>query len=592
MNEQLKEKLELVPKTPGVYLWKDADGEVIYVGKAINLFNRVHQYFIFPQNVRRTLLAANIADLDYVTTKNDNEAFVLENNLIKKYQPKYNVLLKDGSNYPYILLTNEPNPRLLYTRNVVKGKGKYYGPISAGIKNKFDIYNLVQQIFPLRKCKTIPHEKCLYYDLGLCLGPCIKTINPDTYKEIKKQIDDFFHGKYKEIADELAKQEEQLATNLNFEQAQQKHELIESLKTLKINQSVQLTNHQEQIDIVAYKVIENQLGIVIFGYVDGKLLNKFDALEQIYDDNDTDSVANYLLQYYEHFSLPSQLYISLDDNNIKLLENALHIPIKNPTQGAMQDIMLNALNNANVIIQNKLNTKALKIARTLKANDELRQHLGMDQLKRIEIFDNSHIMNMDRVGAMVCYENGVPNKKLYRKYIIRNQESQSDVQYMEEVLTRRYSKLQANNEPLPDLIIVDGGKLQVEVANRVLKNLKLDLLVNVIGLKKNDHHKTNCIVLKNLTEIPIDKKSDLYFFLLNMQEEVDRFAKSFFRDKHLKSMYNNELNDIKGLGKKRKADLMQAFNNLQEIKNATFSQLCQVVPKNVAAEIIKKFSEN
>ena len=589
MNDNLKEKLNNIPKKPGVYLWKDKYNEVIYVGKAINLYNRTHQYFLFPQNLRRTQLANNIYDLDYVVTKNDNEAFILENNLIKKYQPKYNVLLKDGSNYPYILLTNEKDPRLLYTRIIKKNNGKYYGPISAGIKNKYDIYNLVLELFPLRKCNIVPKEKCLYYDLHQCVGPCINKIDVNTYKEIKNNIDAFFHGEYKDIIAKLKEQELQLAQNLNFEQAQQKKELIEAIQNLTINQTVQLAS-LDSTDIVAYKVIDNKIGIVIFGYTNGKLLTKFDSVEDIYDDNDTEVVANYLMQYYEKFDHPKILYVSLDEQNIKLLEESLKITIKNPTKGQMKQIMLSALENADIIIKNSLRSKQSKLARTVIANEELRQLLKMESLNRIELFDNSHIDNVDRVGAMVVFENGIANKKLYRKFIIKEQTSQDDLAYMKEVLYRRYSKMLKNEEALPDLIIVDGAKLQVEVANEILKELKIDLLVNVIGLKKNDEHKTKSIILKNYNEIILDKKSNLYFYLLNMQEEVHRFAISFFRQRHTKSLFSSELDHIEGLGSKRKTLLMQAFNNIYEIKNATLEQLKQVVPLNVALKLKEKFN--
>ena len=589
MNDNLKEKLNNIPKKPGVYLWKDKYNEVIYVGKAINLYNRTHQYFLFPQNLRRTQLANNIYDLDYVVTKNDNEAFILENNLIKKYQPKYNVLLKDGSNYPYILLTNEKDPRLLYTRIIKKNNGKYYGPISAGIKNKYDIYNLVLELFPLRKCNIVPKEKCLYYDLHQCVGPCINKIDVNTYKEIKNNIDAFFHGEYKDIIAKLKEQELQLAQNLNFEQAQQKKELIEAIQNLTINQTVQLAS-LDSTDIVAYKVIDNKIGIVVFGYTNGKLLTKFDSVEDIYDDNDTEVVANYLMQYYEKFDHPKILYVSLDEQNIKLLEESLKITIKNPTKGQMKQIMLSALENADVIIKNSLRSKQNKLARTVIANEELRQLLKMESLNRIELFDNSHIDNVDRVGAMVVFENGIANKKLYRKFIIKDETSQDDLAYMKEVLYRRYSKMLKNEEALPDLIIVDGAKLQVEVANEILKVLKIDLLVNVIGLKKNDEHKTKSIILKNYNEIILDKKSNLYFYLLNMQEEVHRFAISFFRQRHTKSLFSSELDHIEGLGSKRKTLLMQAFNNIYEIKNATLEQLKQVVPLNVALKLKEKFN--
>ena len=589
MNDNLKEKLNNIPKKPGVYLWKDKYNEVIYVGKAINLYNRTHQYFLFPQNLRRTQLANNIYDLDYVVTKNDNEAFILENNLIKKYQPKYNVLLKDGSNYPYILLTNEKDPRLLYTRIIKKNNGKYYGPISAGIKNKYDIYNLVLELFPLRKCNILPKEKCLYYDLHQCVGPCINKIDVNTYKEIKNNIDAFFHGEYKDIIAKLKEQELQLAQNLNFEQAQQKKELIEAIQNLTINQTVQLAS-LDSTDIVAYKVIDNKIGIVIFGYTNGKLLTKFDSVEDTYDDNDTEVVANYLMQYYEKFDHPKILYVSLDEQNIKLLEESLKITIKNPTKGQMKQIMLSALENADIIIKNSLRSKQSKLARTVIANEELRQLLKMESLNRIELFDNSHIDNVDRVGAMVVFENGIANKKLYRKFIIKDETSQDDLAYMKEVLYRRYSKMLKNEEALPDLIIVDGAKLQVEVANQILKELKIDLLVNVIGLKKNDEHKTKSIILKNYSEIILDKKSNLYFYLLNMQEEVHRFAISFFRQRHTKSLFSSELDHIEGLGSKRKTLLMQAFNNIYEIKNATLEQLKQVVPLNVALKLKEKFN--
>ncbi len=589
MEAKLEEKLKNIPKQPGVYLWKNKYNEVIYVGKAINLFNRTHQYFNITQHSRKIRLVQEIFDLDYIITNNDNEAFILENNLIKKYQPKYNVLLKDGGNYPYILLTNEKDPRLIYTRIIKKNAGKYYGPISTGIKNKHNIYNLAQEIFPLRKCNNLPKEKCLYYDLKQCVGPCINKISVETYKKIKNNIDNFFYGQYQNIIDDLRKQEIKLAENLNFEQAQEKKELIESILNLNVNQTVQL-NQNESVDIVAFKVIENKIGIVVFGYVQGKLLTKFDSVEDIFDDNDSDVVSSYLLQYYERFTIPKKIYVSLDEKSIIFLESFLNTKIENPTKGYMKEIMFNALNNADIIIKNAIKTKENKLNRTIKANDELRRILNMQTLNRIELFDNSHINNTDRVGAMVVYENGINNKKLYRKFIIKQQEAQDDLMYMKEVLTRRYNRLLTENEALPDLIILDGGKLQIKIANEILKQLKIDVLINIIGLKKNIAHKTESIILKDYSEIKLDKKSNLYFYLLNMQEEVHRFAISFFRNKHTKSLFSSELDNIHGLGKIRKELLMKVFHNINEIKNATKQELMQIVPEKVACEIKKRFN--
>lgn len=585
----IKDKLKKIPKSPGCYLWKDKNGVVIYVGKAKNLFNRTHQYFNSKKDPKTFKLVQEIYDVDYVVVNNENESLLLENNLISKYKPKFNILLRESNTFPYIVLTKEEHPRLLYSHdNKKKIKGTYYGPFAT--TKKYDLYNFINSIFPLRKCRILPNQKCIYYDIGQCLGPCINKISKDDYEPHIKKINDFFSGKYKELDKTLEEAELNSASKLDFESSQKYLELRNSLKSFGDKQDIIFSKNNDE-DVIGYSIKENIIAIVIFKYVNGMLISKYDIFTTFYLSTD-EVVESLVFDYYINTAIqkPKKIYLSLNDDSLKNLSESLKIDFLNPSRGSKKDIMMTALTNANELMKNKYLTTISNLSRETNSLQQLQELLNIDSTYLIEIFDNSNIFNENKVSAMVVYENGKKNKNLYRKFNIKNKESNSDFEYMEEVIYRRYKSVLDNKETLPNLIIVDGGKPQVSAALNSLKKLNIDRIVNLIGLAKDDKHKTDRIVRSDFSETKLDKKSELYFFLLNMQDEVHRFAISFFRQKKHKSLFKNSLYEVENLGKKRIEKLLSKYETIDKIKEASIDELSQIVPRNVAVAIKKKLN--
>lgn len=589
MENNILNKLKKIPKLPGCYLWKDKNGIVIYVGKAKNLFNRTNQYFSNKKDPKTFKLVQEICDIDYVIVNNENESLLLENNLITKYKPKYNILLREFNTFPYIVLTKEEHPKLLYVHdNKKKIKGTYFGPFAT--TKKYDLYNLINRLFPLRKCRTIPNQKCIYYDIGQCLGPCIKKVTQNEYDPYIKKINDFFSGKYKDFDKSLQEEELKAAEKLDFESSQKYLELRNSLKDFSQKQDVIFSKNNDE-DVIGFYVKENIISIVIFKYVNGTLLSKYDVITVFYSEIE-DIVESLVFEYYNNIDInkPKKINLSLSEEKLNNLKKSLNIEFVNPAKGSRKDIMLNALTNAQEIMKNKYLTTLSNLSRETNALQELQKLLNLESTYMIEIFDNSNIFGENKVSAMVVYENGKPNKKLYRKYNIRNEKANSDFEYMQEVIYRRYKSVLNNKESLPNLIIVDGGKQQVHAALLSLKELKINKVVPIIGLSKDNKHKTNKIITWDMKEIDLDKKSELYFFLLNMQDEVHRFAITFFRHKKSKSLFKNSLYEIDKLGKKRIEKLLLKFETIENIKEASIDELSQVVPRNIAIEIKKKLN--
>lgn len=583
----LEKKLKSVPKLPGCYLWKDKNGVIIYIGKAKNLYNRTHQYFNSKKDPKTFKLVQEIYDLDYVIVNNENESLLLENNLIGKYKPKYNILLRESNTFPYIVVTKEEHPRILYSHdNKRKIRGTYYGPFAT--TKKYELYNFINRIFPLRKCRTLPNQKCIYYDIGQCLGPCINKITKNDYEPYLKRINDFFSGKYHELDESLKKEELSSAEKLNFEMSKEYFDLRNSLKSFSLKQDIISSKNNDE-DVIGFAIKENIIAIVIFKYANGFLISKYDIFTVFYLSSD-EIVESLVFDYYSNLAIekPKNVYLSLDNSILNNLSLSLKINFINPTKGSKKDIMLTALTNANELMKSKYLTAVSNLSRESNALQQLQDLIGVDSTYIIEMFDNSNIFNDDKVSAMVVYENGKKNKNLYRKFNIKNLESNSDYEYMEEVIFRRYKLVIDSKNSLPNLIIVDGGKPQVSAALKSLKKLHIDSVVPVVGLAKDDKHKTDRIVKSDLTEIKLDKTSELYFFLLNMQDEVHRFAITFHRSKRSKSLFKTTLNEINNLGKKRIEKLLLKFETIEKIKEASVDELSQVVPRKIAIEIKNK----
>jgi excinuclease ABC subunit C len=531
--------------------------------------------------------------VDFIVVQNEAESLILEANLIRKHHPKYNILLKDGSGYPYILLTSEPHPRLIYTRDYKKMKGRYYGPFATAKSNRYDTFNLLLKLFPLRKCNYIPKTKCLYYDTGQCLGPCIKEIKPQMYDEYINQIDNFFKGKPKQIIEMLQSKEKTAAKNLNFEEAKRNLDLINQIKTvskeMSHSQNVNLRGSTNE-DVVGYYIKDNLIAIVIFSYIGGKLLTKHQQITEIYT-NYEELITEYLLQYYyQSYNLPKKSYVNLDAQSLKQLAHLIKLQFINPISGKHKSILQNAANNAkNFMETNYLVYKQHK-AQTDEAFNELRTSLNLDNLSLINVFDISNLFANDQVGAMIALEDGHFNKNLYRKFIVKDLEHNSDYAAMYEVIKRQYHKIITEHTGnLPNLIIADGGLIQVNAAIKALTELNLDKVIPVVGLTKDDHHKTNSLIFPNKKQIILDHHSSIYMFLLNIQEEVHRYAINFFRQKNKSSAFRSVLNEIEGLGDKSISKLLAHYDNVANIKQAPISELKQYVSEKIATLIKDKF---
>jgi excinuclease ABC subunit C len=534
----------------------------------------------------------HITDVDFIVVQNEAEALILEANLIHKHHPKYNVLLKDGSGYPYILLTNETHPRLLYTRDYKKLKGKYYGPFATAKSNRYDTYNLLLKLFPFRKCNYIPKTKCLYYDVGQCLGPCINHIEPTAYDKYIQQIEDFFKGKPKEIINTLTINEKQAAEQLNFEEAKRNLDLIQQIKIvskeMSLSQNVTLHGLANE-DIVGYYIKDGLMAIVIFSYVGGKLLAKQQQIVEIYTDYE-DVLVEYLMQYYyQTYNLPKKCFVNLKKTSLMQLTKTIQLDFVKPVAGKHKSILQNAANNAKNYMQTNYLVYKQHKAQTSVAFNELKKILNIDNLSIINVFDISNLFADDKVGAMITIEDGNFNKNLYRKFIIKDLQNNSDYAAMYEVIKRQYTKaITERTSTLPNLIVVDGGLIQINAGIKALTELNLDKVIPIIGLSKDQQHKTHSIVLPTKEQIVLDHHSPIYLFLLNIQEEVHRYAINFFRQRFKNSTFKSILNEIPGLGDKSIQKLLGHYENIGNIKKANVNELSQYVKEDIAKLIKEK----
>ncbi|MGL4951690.1 MAG: excinuclease ABC subunit UvrC [Mycoplasma sp.] len=579
--------LNNIPELPGCYLWKDSHDNIIYIGKAKNLKKRTTQYFTKTVNNRIANLVKEIANIDYIVVNNENESLILENNLIKEHKPKYNVLLKEGSNsYPYIVLTNEKNPKLIYTRNIKKFNGKAYGPFATTLQNNsYDVYLLLQKLFPFRKCNKIPNKECMFYHLDQCLAPCINDIDQTSYESLKKQLDLVFNNKPNQIIKELKNKELEAARNLEFEKAKMFLSQIDSLSNICNNQITQL-NEMKDADIIGYYVEDNKISINIFNYVGGKLLVKHQFFDHFYGELQ-EVLESYLIQYYSEHSVPNHIYIDISNIESELLSNIINSKIKKPIKGLYSELLLMAIKNAKENLQKKDLEIEHNYNKSFGALNDLKKLLNMDYLNRIEMIDNSNLFLENCVSAVVVFKNAKPEKKLYRKYNIKSTGEKSDFHFMQEVVERRYSKL--NN--LPELLIVDGGKQQVSAAVSSLKAIGKSDKVKVIGLIKNDKHQTESLIDDEYNIFPLIKKSYLYNFLSNMQNEVHRYVINFYHSKSSKSKTSEILDNIPGLGDKTKNKLLSIYPNIYDLKKIDIETISQIIPKKVAILLLEKIKK-
>ena len=573
---KIEDKLKILPAMPGCYLMKNKDGDIIYVGKAKKLKQRVRQYFVGAHDFKTTRLVSNIDDFEYIVTSSEKEALLLEINLIKKHTPPYNIMFMDDKSYPYLKLTKENAPVLKVVRNTKDRKAYYFGPFpDSGAA--WETAKLLNRIYPLRKCRRMPKKECLYYHMGQCLAPCIRDIDERVYADMVSGIQKFMRGDVREMLDTLHREMEQASEELLFEKAQEKLSLIHAIEHVTAKQQIDFKDRKDR-DVFGYYVDKGYISIQGFFLRGGKLLERTLSIEPLYE-NEADAFVSFILQYYANNPLPQEILIP-KEYDITHLEEILDAKILQPLRGDKLKLVDMVLANAKNAHEQKFELVERKESRRYEGMEQL-CNLLQKEIHRIELFDNSHISGTHNVSGMVVYRDGEPSKKDYRTF--RLGEYISDLDSMKEVIYRRYFRLLKEGARFPDLLIVDGGYLQIEAAREIIE--ALDIPLTICGLVKDDNHRTSNLMDVNGNILPVKRDSSLFFLLTQMQDEVHRFAISYHRKLRGKAMTKSILDEVEGIGEVRKKEIWKHFKSLKRLKEATIEEIRQVVPEKVAQNI-------
>lgn len=556
---------------------KDINGTIIYVGKAKKLKNRIPQYFLRPHEGKTQKMVSEIVDFDIIITGSEREALILELNLVHEYNPKYNILLKDDKQYPYIEITSNENPILKIARKVNNKKSYYFGPYPNS-SAAYEVLDILNRLFPLRKCRNVPKKECLYYHMHQCVGPCINKISKEEYQKIIDNIKKFLKGDTQDLKNEIQDRMYKYSENLEFEQAQKCKEILESIEYIKSKQKVQFEDKIDR-DVFAFHERVGYLSIAILNFRNGILCNKNTQVFNLYDDLE-DSFISFIMQYYKNNIKPKEIILpplSIGDS----LQDALQCKVIYPTRGLKKDLLAMAGQNAFKAMDDQMLYKVIKSDKIILL-EELSKLLKIKNISQIEMIDNSHLAGSDAVSAVVVFVNGVAEKKLYRKYRLNGEEKRDDVASMKEVLTRRFTRILNENGKFSDLLIVDGGITQLNAAKEVIDELNIP--ISVAGLHKDEHHNTKGLIDANGNEVELTNK-DLLFMLTRMQDEVHRFVISYHRNLRSKSLTSSILDEIEGIGEKRKELLLKTFGSIQQIIKAPLNELEQYVPTQIAKKI-------
>ena len=587
MNKLIQSKLELLPTSPGCYIHKDKNGTIIYVGKAKNLRNRVRSYFRGSHDTKTEALVSEIVDFEFIVTESNIEALLLEINLIKENKPKYNIMLKDDKSYPFIKITNETYPRLIITRQVKKDGGLYFGPYpDVGAAN--EIKRLLDRLFPFRKCTNPPEKVCFYYHLGQCKAHTICQVDSQYFKELAQEVAAFLKGQDDQIIEDLRGKMAGAAQAMEFEKAAEYRDLIQSIGTLRTKQRVMAKDLQNR-DVFGYYVDKGWMCVQVFFVRQGKLIERDVNLFPYYNDPDEDFLT-YIGQFYQEKShlKPNEILIPADIDE-EAVRAMVDTKVLKPQRGEKKQLVNLAIKNARVSLQQKFDLLEKSIEKTQGAIENLGQLLNIPTPVRIESFDNSNIMGTSPVSAMVVFVNGKPSKKDYRKYKIKTVVGPDDYASMREVIKRRYSRVIRDGLTPPDLIVIDGGQGQVNIAKEVIQD-QLGLDIPIAGLQKNDKHQTHELLFGDpLQVVELSRNSQEFFLLQRIQDEVHRFAITFHRQLRSKNSFSSQLDGIEGLGPKRKQNLMKHFKSLTKIKEASVDEIVEVgVPRAVAEAVRAK----
>ncbi|HCZ9744903.1 TPA: excinuclease ABC subunit UvrC [Staphylococcus aureus] len=583
-KQRIKNKLNVVPMEPGCYLMKDLNDQVIYVGKAKKLRNRLRSYFTGAHDAKTTRLVGEIRRFEFIVTSSETESLLLELNLIKQYQPRYNILLKDDKSYPFIKITKEKYPRLQVTRTVKQGTGKYFGPYPNAYSAQ-ETKKLLDRIYPYRKCDKMPDKLCLYYHIGQCLGPCVYDVDLSKYAQMTKEITDFLNGEDKTILKSLEERMLTASESLDFERAKEYRDLIQHIQNLTNKQKI-MSSDKTIRDVFGYSVDKGWMCIQVFFIRQGNMIKRDTTMIPL-QQTEEEEFYTFIGQFYslnQHI-LPKEVHVPRNLDK-EMIQSVVDTKIVQPARGPKKDMVDLAAHNAKVSLNNKFELISRDESRTIKAIEELGTQMGIQTPIRIEAFDNSNIQGVDPVSAMVTFIDGKPDKKNYRKYKIKTVKGPDDYKSMREVVRRRYSRVLNEGLPLPDLIIVDGGKGHMNGVIDVLQN-ELGLDIPVAGLQKNDKHQTSELLYGASAEIvPLKKNSQAFYLLHRIQDEVHRFAITFHRQTRQKTGLKSILDDIDGIGNKRKTLLLRSFGSIKKMKEATLEDFKNIgIPENVAKNL-------
>ena len=579
------DKLKLVPHKPGCYLMKNKDGVIIYVGKAKDLRNRLNSYFHSSHTGKTARLVSEIADFDYIVVSSETESLILEINLIKKHDPKYNILLRDDKSYPYIELTEEKVPRLLIVRNVhrKKKKTRLFGPYP-NVYAARKVVNLLNRLYPLRKCQTYQKRPCLYFHIGQCLGYCANNVPKEKIEAMEKDIVSFLKGNNEIVTDKLKAEIKKESEALHFEKALELKNLLDDINVILVKQKIEVHDNVDR-DIFGYYSDGNYLSVFVFFVRGSKIAGHHHQIIPLIDD-EGEELTRYIAKFYDKALIPKEILVpNIADG--ELLSDYFKVKVKIPEKGVKKKLVNMASDNAKKQLEDEYELVIKNEEKTVKANEELKEVLGLDKLDRIELFDNAHLFGTYNVSGMVVFIDGSPAKNEYRKFKI-SVDKNDDYGTMREVIYRRYFRVLKDNLVRPDLIIVDGGIGQMNVAKEVLDSLGMN--INLVGLKKDDKHSTNALVTFD-GEIPIEKRSNLFHYLERMQDEVHNFTINYHKQIRSKGLYASILDDIPGIGIERKKALLKKYKTVDNMRKQSVEELSSILPHKVAIEL-KDILEN
>lgn len=585
----IHEKLELVPHLPGSYQMKDKNGVIIYVGKAKDLKNRLSSYFTGRVTGKTKKLVSEIVDFEYIVTSSELESFILEINLIKKYDPKYNILLRDDKSYPYIQYKRDPYPTLKVVRylNVKRSNGKHlFGPfVNAYAARR--MVNLINRLYPLKKCNGNPKEVCLYYHIHECLGYCVKKLDKEEINQMEEEILSILNGNDDILINKLMMMIEEQSENLNYEVAMELKKELDYIKIVMEKQKVELHDYVNR-DIINYYFANGFISMEIFFIRNGKLVGQKNSIMPVNDDY-IDDIESFIALFYTKAEVPREI-ITTSELNLDVLSSVLNTKVINVTRGDKKRLLELAKTNAKISLENNFETINREIMRTSGANEELEKLLGI-KINRIDSFDNSNLFGDFAVSGMVVYKDGRPSKNDYRKYKV-SVDMNDDYHTMKEVTYRRYYRALLEHSELPDLILADGGITQVHAIKETLESLGLDDKIKVCGMVKNDKHRTNELLDGDTLEtIPIDRMSNVFHYLTRIQDEVHRYTINYHRTLRSKGSISSILDNIEGIGTVRKKELIKKFGSVKKMGEASVEELAEIVPLNVAVNIHKYLTD-